>query len=326
MVVNKGVSLGHVGKAFLLYMPVLLGYTVPISCLMTMILTFSRLSADNEILAMRASGVHLQKILFPLVVVGLIISLFCVLLNQQIIPYAHHEQRKILKDIGVKNPTAALEAGSFINAFKNQILFIYRIEGNKLYNVRIYQPQSEGKPTRTIIAQEGEFTPVPGEDQIKLKLTNGTSDEPDLKHPSNFYKLNFKNYFMTLDLSKGEGKVDKKPKSMTLKEITQKIQELERIFVDAAPLRTEYHRKITWSFSAFVFILLGFPIAVITRRREKTANILLAMICAALYYLLSLGCEALSIQNITPPALTMWVPNILMAVVALVLNYKLCAS
>ncbi len=326
LVINKGVSLTLVAQVFLLSIPVLLGYTLPIACLTTVILTFSRLSADNEILAIRASGIYLAKILFPLVIIGFIISLFAIILNEHIIPYAYQEQRKVLKDMGVKNPTAALEAGVFINAFKDQILFIYRIEGNRFYNIRIYQPQPGGKPTRTIIAREGEFTPVPGEDKIKMKLINGTSDEPNLKNPNVFYKLNFKNYFMTLDLTKDDKDVEKKPKGMSLKEIEQKIHELEKLLVDVAPLRTEYYRKIAWPFSSLVFILLGFPIAVITHRRERTANIALAFLCAAFYYLLSLGCEALSLQSITPIALTMWTPNILTGSIALVLNYRLCVS
>ena len=326
MVINKGVSLASVSKVFLFYIPLLLGYTLPIACLMTVIITFSRLSADNEILAIRASGIYLKSILLPLVVIGVILSIFSVYLNEKIIPTAYQEQKKCLKNLGLENPTAILEAGSFINAFKDQILFIYHIEGNKMYNVRIYQPQPNGKPTRTIIAKEGEFTQVPGETKIKLKLINGTSDEPDMRDPNHFYKLNFRNYFMTLDLSQKDKDSEKKPKSMTLKELKTKVQELEQKLVDTAPLRTEYHRKISRSFSALIFILLGFPLAVITHRREKSANLILAVLCAAFYYLFSLGCEALSIQNLTPPALTMWMPNILTGAVAVVLNYKLCVS
>ena len=327
LVINKGVSLASVGKVFLFYIPVLLGYTLPIACLTTVILTFSRLSADNEILAIRTSGIYLKNLLFPLFVIGIIFSLFLIILNEKIIPYAHFEQRKVLKDVGVKNPTAVLEAGSFINAFKDQILFIYRIDGNRLFNVRIYQPQPDGRPTRTIVAKEGEFTPVPGQDKIKLKLINGTSDEPNLKNPDNFYKLNFKNYFMTLDLSKNTEAVDKKPRSMTMKELKEKIEEMEKLMVpDISPLWTEYYRKITWSFSALFFILLGFPLAVITHRREKSANVILAILCGATYYLLSLGAEALSIQNIVSPIIAMWIPNAVAGIAALLLNYKLCVS
>ncbi len=326
LVINKGVSLTLIGQVFTLYIPLLLGYTLPIACLTAIILTFSRFSVDNEILAMRANGVLLKRLLTPLIFLGMIMSLFSVLLNEKIIPYAHHQQRRLLKDVGAKNPTAALEAGTFVNAFKDQILFIYHIDGNKLYNVRIYQPQPDGKPTRTIIARAGEFTPVPGEDRIKLKLVDGTSDEPNLKKPSSFYKLNFQNYFMTLDLSKSNEDIEKKPKSMTLKELSGKIKEMEALLIDPAPLVTEYHRKISWSFSALVFILLGFPVAVITHRRERTANIVLAVLCAATYYLISIGCEAISIQSLAPAALTMWIPNILGGSLAFILNYRLCVS
>ncbi len=326
LVINKGVSLYSIGYVFLCYIPLLLGYTLPIACLTTVILTFSRFSADNEILAIRTSGIYLSRLLAPLLVIGIVLSLLCVLLNDRIIPFAHHRQRELLKNLGTSNPTAVLEAGTFINAFKNQILFIYRIEDNKMYNIRIYQPQENGKPTRTIIAKEGEFTKIPGQDKIKLKLINGTSDEPDFRNPQNFYKLNFDNYFMTLDLTKTKNKVEKKPKSMTLKELKAKIEDLGDIAIDVAPLKAEYHRKIAWSFSTLIFILLGFPLAVITHRREKTANAVLAVLCAASYYLLSIGCEALSVQNIIPPGIAMWIPNIVGATIAGLLNIKLCVS
>jgi len=191
LVINKGVSLVTVSQVFLLLIPVLLGYTIPIACLISVVLAFSRFSADNEIMAMRASGVHLNRLLIPLCIVGLTISLFSLILNDRIIPFAHHEQRKLLKNMGVENPTALLEAGIFIHSFDNQILFIHKIDGNLLTNVTIYQPQEDG-PTRTIIAKRGEFTPVPDSDQIKLKLIDGTSDEPNLgSDEDGFYKLNF---------------------------------------------------------------------------------------------------------------------------------------
>ena len=321
LVINKGVGLSTIGRVFILYVPVLLGYTLPVACLVSVIFAFSRLSADNEILALRASGVHLKKLLYPLVLIGVVASLFSVILNERIIPYAHFEQQKTLKTLGLSNPTALLEPGMFIDAFENQILFIDKIEGNKMYNVAIYQPQPDG-PTRTILAKRGEFTPVPGENKIKLKLMDGTSDEPNLENPENFYKLNFKNYFMTLSFEDKKKDLEKKPKSMTLKELKTEISKFDRMSVDSSRLRTEYWRKITWSFSPLFFILLGFPMAVITHRREKSANVIIAVLCAAFYYLISLGSEAIGIQNIVPPEIVMWVPNAVAAIAALILNYK----
>ncbi len=322
-VINKGVSLAGVCQVFMYYIPLLLGYTLPIACLTTIILTFGRLSADNEILAIRASGIYLRRIISPLIMVGLIFSVILFILNDRVIPQAYTKQREILKDTGFANPTALLEAGTFINAFDGYIIFIYRLEGNKMHNVRIYQPQPDGKPTRTVIAQEGEFATSPNNDTIKLKLVNGTSDEIDFKNPNNFYKLNFETSFLTLDLSKSKKKLEKKPKAMTLRELREKIEEYETLFVDIAPLRTEYHRKVAWSFTPILFIMMGFPLAIITHRREKTANLLYAVLFAAPYFLISLGCQALASQGKTPAGLTMWLPNILGGIVVGFLNYRM---
>ncbi len=324
LVVNKGVPLSTVGNVFLLYIPVLLGYTLPIACLVSVIITFSRFSLDNEILAMRACGIHLNSLLVPLIIIGIIMSLFAIILNERIIPYAYHQQYRMLKTLGSNNPAALLEAGVFIHSFDSQILFINKVDGNKMYNVTIYQPQPNG-PTRTIIAREGEFTPVPGKDQLKLKLMKGTTDEPNFQNPDQFYKLNFENYFITLDLSTNKKLIKKKPKAMTLNELKEEIKKLQMVFIDATRLQTEYFKKITWSFSSLIFILLGFPIAVITHKREKSANVVLAILCAAFYYLLSLGCEALSIKSVVAPAIIMWLPNTLTALVAIYLNIK-CVS
>jgi lipopolysaccharide export system permease protein len=326
LVVNKGVDILLVLKSFIYMIPFLLAFTIPISCLAAVLLAFSRLSSDNEIIAIRTSGISIFKLILPLIIIGLILSLILVILNDQIIPYSHFASRKTLSEIGVQNPAAALEAGIFIDSFAGSILFIYRIEDNKLYQVRIYQPQGEGKTTRTIVAKKGEFVVLPNEKKIKLKLMDGTSDEPDIKNPEIFYKLNFKTYFMTLDLAKTTGKITKKPKDMTLKEVRDEIKKLKELSIDATPLFTEYYKKISLAFSCLVFILLGFPLAIIVHRREKAANFALAFLIVAIYYLLLIGFEALSRQGALHPALAMWAPNIFFGLLASILNYRLCVS
>ncbi len=324
-VINKGVSLTAVSKVLLYYVPILLGYTLPIACLVTVLLTFGRMSAENEILAMRASGIYLRRLLVPLIVVGIALSLLVHLLNDRVIPRAFDAQTRLLQETGTQNPTALLEAGSFINAFEKYIIFIYRIDGDHLYGVRIYQPQPN-KPTRTIIAQEGEFVRVPGQDKLMLKLINGTSDEPDLKNPNNFYKLNFQQSFITMDISKKKTKADKKPKAMTLRELSDKIEEFQSLFIDPSPLTAEYHRRLAWSLTPLLFILLGFPFAVITHHRAKSASLLYALLFAAPYYLLSLAAQGMASQDIANPVLLMWGPDMIAGIVVLILNWKLCAS
>ena len=328
LIINKGVDPLIVLKLFGFLVPYLLSYTLPVACLSAVLLSLGRLSGDNEIVAIRASGISLLTLTLPLLTVGLLFSLVLVILNDRLIPYAHFESRKTMMEMGVKNPTAVLEPGVFIDSFERYVIFIYRIDQkeNKLYNVRIYEPQDNNKPTRTIIAKRGEFIPDMEKKVVKFKLIDGTSDEPDPKNPANFFKLNFKTYFMTLNLAQGGQKktIDKKPKDMTLKELQAQIAKFKAIQVDTTPLVTEFHEKISMAFSCFIFVLLGIPLAIITRRKEKAVNFALAFLIVGFYYLLLLGAEALSLQKVLPPQWAMWSPNIILGGLGIFLNYRLC--
>lgn len=327
LVINKGVDIVSVSKLLLFMIPFLLTYTVPISALTAVLLSLGRLSSDNEIIAIRASGINLFRLIVPLLIVGVILSLTLVFFNDRVVPYAHFATRKTLMEVGVKNPTAALEPGVFINSFEKYILFIYRIEENKMFNVRIYQPE-EGKPTRTIVAKRGEFIAVPEKSMVKLKLIDGTADEPDPENPTNFYKLNFKTYFITLNLANAQKKdsIGKKPKDMTLQELSSEADKMKRSGIDPTPLITEIHGRIAMAFSCLVFILLGSSLAIITRRREKTVNFGFVFLIVGAFYLLFIGAETLSLQGFLPPEIAMWLPNLILATIGTILTIRLCAS
>lgn len=326
LIINKGVDPVSVAKLFLFMMPYLLTYTLPIAALVAVLMSLGRLSSDNEIIVIKSSGVNLFTLIMPLLTVGLILSLVLVIFNDRVIPYAHYASRRTMVDVGIKNPAAALEPGVFITSFEKYVLFIYRIDQNKLINVRIYEPQGEGKPTRTIISKRGEFIAVPEKKTVKLKLIDGTSDEPDPENPNIYYKLNFKNYFMTLNLAQaqGKGQVEKKPKDMTIHELQAAIIKLEREGIDPAPLATHIHEKISLAFSCFIFILLGASLAIITRRQEKSINFGIAFLIVGVYYLMLMGAEALSLEGSINPALGLWLPNIIFGLIGAVLTYRIC--
>jgi len=329
LVINKGVDLFSVMQIFIYLTPYIVTYTLPISVLVAVLLALGRLSSDNEIIAIRSSGVSLFRLILPLLVISLVLSLGLVIFNDQAASYAHFAYRKTLKEMGIKNPTAAFEEGVFIDTFPKYILFIYHVDQkkNRMNNIRIYEPQGEDKPTRTIVAKAGEFISIPEKNIVKLKLIDGTSDEPDPENPTNFYKLNFRTYFMNLDMGKMQDKVvDKKYKEMTIRELRQEAKKLKKEGINPAPLITIIHEKLALAFSCFVFMLLGSSLGIITRRREKSINIGIAVLIIVCYYPLLIGCEALAIEGHLPAGLALWIPNIIFAGIGVFLTHKLCAS
>ena len=328
LVINKGVDIVLVGKLFLFLIPFLLSYTIPMSALSATLLAFGRFSSDNEITAMRANGINLYKLTTPLIVTGVVLGLFSIILNDRILPEAHFASRKIVKNIGIKSPTAYFESGTFIKSFKDYIVFIRKIDKNKLKGIRIYQLQ-EDRPTRTIIAKKGEFMVLANQNAVKLKLLDGTSDEPNPKNPMNFYKLNFKTYYLTLDvdedLTSGDY-IEKKPKEMNFQEIKYEIKKLGSHHIDAPALIAEFHRKISISFASLVFIVIGISLGIFTKRGEKTVQFAISLAVIVIYYLLMAGGMAISLKGMQPIALWMYLPNATLALVGIILFRKTVES
>jgi len=325
LIINKGVEILYVLKLFLFLIPYLLSYTIPMAILTATLLVFGRLSSDNEITAMRASGVSLFKIVFPVIVVGLLVSLVSLYINDRLVPKAHFATRKTLRDIGVRRPTAYIEAGTFIKEFEDYIIFIYGIKGNKLENIRIYQPR-EGKPIRTIVASRGEFIPIPEKHMLKLKLSDGITEEPIPTDPNNFYKLNFKTYYMTLNLEppkKTSKNIKKKSKDMTFQELREEVKEVQaRGIIDVSPLLTRIHKKISMSFSSLAFILMGLPLAIKTRRSEKSIGFGISLAILVVYWTILAAGNVFALKKYLDPWISMWLPNIIFVGLGSFLLYK----
>lgn len=324
LVINKGVNLVSVGKLFLLLLPSLLNYTVPIAVLVAILLTFGHLSANNEITAIRCSGFSLYRLLLPLITIGIIISLSLVVLENHIIPWSHFASRKTIIGIGARKPTSYLESGRFIKEFKDYIIFIHEIKGNKLKHIRIYQPR-KGKKTRTIIAREGLILSASPskEKKIILKLIKGSSEEQDPTEPSKFYKCDFEEYPLILNLTQElkRKKIEKKIKDMSIKELKGEIKQLRKKGISVIPLIAEMQRKFSFSFSVLAFIIIGFPLGVITKRGEKSIGFSLGLGIILFYYLLMAAGKGLIISKNANPYFWMWLPNIIIIAVGLISTY-----
>lgn len=156
---------------------------------------------------------------------------------------------------------------------------------------------------------------------------DGTSDEPDPNDPAVFYKLNFKTYFMTLNIAQQQdkNKIQKKPKDMTIQELKDEVAKLKNEGIDPAPLITQIHQKISLAFSCLIFIIIGSSLAILTRRREKSINFGIAFLVVGVYYLLLMASETLSLQGYLDPRIAMWLPNIILGSIGSFLLYRLCA-
>ncbi len=310
LVIAKGVSLIDVLRLLIYLIPYMLTFTIPMACLIAMILAFGRLSADYELIAMRASGVAPIRLVYPMFIVGLVISALLLVVSDRIVPASRLAFRKQLKAIGIKQPTAYLEAGTFIKEFPPYIIFVYQVEGQRLYNVRIYEPQPNG-PTRTIIAERGVFERLPSQRGVQLKLSDGTADEWDPLHPGSFYKVTFTTYAMTLRSDQDDPeRLGKKIKDLTLKDLLRERRRLSAEGIETLPVTLEFHRRIASSFAVLVFVAFGLALGLRLQHYERLISYAWVLGIFVSYYLASIGMNAVALKGWLAPWLAMWAPNI----------------
>ncbi len=320
-VIAPGVSFLDILKLFGTWIPYLLRYALPISLLMAILLSFGRISSDNEILAMTASGFSLYRIIYPIIVVGIIFSLFSVVLNDRIATAAHFASRLILMKIAASNPVSCIDDGTFIH-FDNHIVFVDSVKKNELKGIKIFETRPD-KPPRTIVAREGKFLPVKNKNIIKLKLIDGSSDEPDSDNPNDFYQLKFKTYYITLDLSKTQpSKIQKKPKDMNIKELKIKIANLKKFNVNPTELVIEVHKKVSLAFANLAFVIIALPLAIKTKKGSKLAGFAIGLIIIIFYYILLAAGSAMAGRGFLPPVIGTWLPNIVLIITGLILVVK----
>ena len=158
---GKGLPLSVIAEVFLLSIPYTLALTFPMSVLVAVLYAFSQLTADNEITALKASGVSLIRLLAPLIIGSVLLAGGMVWFNDRVLPEANHRLKNLLIDIGRKSPTLELReqvvneirAGDRRSSYYLQAADIEPIT-NRLYDVVIYDLSDNGRD-RTIYADSG---------------------------------------------------------------------------------------------------------------------------------------------------------------------------
>ncbi|HEX9780830.1 MAG TPA: LptF/LptG family permease [bacterium] len=310
LVIAKGVSAVDLLRLLIYRVPDMLSFTIPMACLIAMVLAFGRLSADYEMIAVRASGVSPARLIWPMAAVGLLLSAFMFVINDRVAPASHLAFRRQLKAIGIKQPTAYLEAGTFIKDFAPYVMFVYQIRGRTLHQVRIYEPQPNG-PTRTIIAERGEFERSPGGRGVQLRLYRGAMDEWDPTRPGSFYKVAFSTYAMQLQTDIDDPqRIGKKLKEFTFRELAEERARLAAQGIETLPISLELHRKVAVSFAPLVFILFGLVFGLRLHQHERLQIYLWVLAVFLVYYLGMIGMHAAAIRGWVGPGLAMWMMNL----------------
>jgi lipopolysaccharide export system permease protein len=186
--VGKGLPWTVIGEVFLLSLPFIIAMTLPMAVLLAVLYTFSHLAADNEITAMRASGISVYQILTPVLIWGACMAAFNFAFVDQVLPRSNARLRSLLIDIGRKKPTFELRE-QVINEVPPSQYFLRasRIDAatGRLRGVTIYDVGGEAS-RRIIYADSGAMAYAEGQTDLSLRLYDGSIHQYRPAEPSRF--------------------------------------------------------------------------------------------------------------------------------------------
>ncbi len=186
--VGKGLPWGVIFEVFALSIPFIVAMTLPMAVLVAVLYTFSHLAADNEVTAMKASGISAGRILRPVLGGATLIAVIAFVWNDQILPRSNHELRTLLVDIQRKKPTFQLKEQVINEVVAGQFfLRAARIDpaSNSLSDVTIYDLEDPDR-RRITLADSGHMAYSPGGTDLYLTLRDGEVHEIKRSDPEHF--------------------------------------------------------------------------------------------------------------------------------------------
>ncbi len=314
MVFNKGVNAWLIGKLLLLFLPTILPLSLPMAVLMASLMTFGRLSEENELTAVRAGGLSLLTVLWLPVVFTLALSIIMVPFNTSIAPYANRAFRTIYEQIMRADPLINIEPRKFF-PIRDIKLFADSVDPDSktLRHVFLYQTAPDGRPTDRVFAQTGSINAT--EDYFKMTLTDGQLQRYDPNNPKNILHAAFGTYQISIPLKSDKENVSTRYRNFTSKELKKLVDEMRKSGHPVSTLLAENSLRYAMAFAPIALLLVGMPLAVVLKRGGKTFGFGVSIVVIFLYYFLLIGGLTIAEKGILPPDAALWVGNVICLII-----------
>ncbi len=389
LVIDKNISAFIVLELIFLNLAWMLALAVPMGVLVATLLAFGRMTSDSEILAIKASGINLLRVLIPLMIAAGILTVGMIEFNDKILPDLNHRARVLEGDIRSTRPTLIFRPGVFITDVSGYIILLKSInyQTSEVTGVRINETKDPAHP-RIVIAKSGKMKFIDNGSTIQFTLYDGELHMLDIQDPANYRKVDFKEQvinvggvgsqlkrsessfrtdremdiaqmeetvrqarsvippfrehientvdnklaFLFSDTLKYPGdtllkdsaalaylKADMKNIYIKVKREAEQIEE-QNMIVDKYEI--EIYKKYSIPAASFAFILIGAPLAILSRRGGMGIAATISIFIFTLYWAFLIGGEDLADNDIVSPFLAMWAANFLVGAIGLYLLIK----
>ena len=194
---GKGLDALTIFEYLYLNLAWIIALSVPMSLLISSVMTFGRMSQQNEITALKSAGVNLYNIIKPAILFGSLVGIGLCLFNNFILPEMNYNARLLARDIYKKKPELSIEPGYFVDMIPQYTMIVREMDGKDFKDVKIFSKNQKSEQT-TIYANQGSLSS--DGNMITIDLMDGEIHEIDLSDYDYYRKIEFKTHQIMISM------------------------------------------------------------------------------------------------------------------------------
>ena len=324
LLVNQDVPLEFILSFIGYILPFSLTFTIPWGFLTAVLLVFGKLSAENELIALKSNGVSVPRICYPLAVLALVASLICLWINVSVAPRAQTKMKNAIFNIVTSNPISMFGSDQVIDEFPGKKIYVERKEGTNLYNILVFELGDGNLPVRVVQAQRGMLTTDLVNKQVLMQLVDAQFEQRDVQAPFDMSRVR-----QGITMREGTFPISLKElyeKNKNRRGVSQKtLEELLKSQDDdqITAARTEVNKRFSFSLASIAFALVGVPLAITAHRKETSIGFIFSLMVAFVYFFFIVIADSVRNNPHAHPELLIWAPNVLFISLGIWMFYKL---
>ncbi len=306
----------QIAELFLCIFPGVFAFTIPMAILIGVLLGLGRMSADSEIIALTALGIGRRRILLPVGVLAATGTAVTLAMTLWLGPYALRTLRSLEAELLTSLPDFQVQPRVFDERFPRMVLYVSDISASGTQWRGVFLAEAAGENgSRLTLAENAIVVAAPNQGKLELHLQGGSTHDFDRADPDHYSVTAFGRSDLPIEVTD------------LARTQTRQVKNDERSLVELASdtgpnwreARVEFHRRLAFPAACFAFALIAVPIGAQPRRGGRAAGSLIAVFLIAGYYLLLITGSGMARQGVLPPAVGLWMPDILLVMAGLAL-------
>ncbi len=324
LILNRGLTMLEVCQMALFISPIFLSITIPVSILIASAVTFNQFSAENEFVVMKSCGWSFMYLLRPIVIFSLIASIATASIIFYALPLGNQALKQMIFNIVKSRANIDIKPNVFNRDFDNMVLLVKEKNGQNSFKDIFIADSSYKGSTKIILSEEGYIMSDPANLRIQLQLRNGSIHDL-AKQGEDYQIMRFDRYDLTLDIP-GTDEMKKKqilkPREMSISELKRRIREKSKVNRSDNLEKVEISKRFSIPVTCILFGLIGVPLGITSRRSGKSGGLIYAILIVLMYYVGLILLQNFGRSGLINPYFSMWVPNIVLLIVAIYVGYK----